>query len=206
MANVDNSFGLRPVRHENGAPYNGSCNPYLISATGSALFVGDPVVITGTANTAEVSAPGAGTFPPGTLPVIDKATAGDGNAVTGVITAFAANPDGLSTLHVAASTSGRIAFVADDPDVLFEIQADGTIAATQIGLNAVLIYTNSGSTVTGLSGVELDTTSDPPAADPSNQLTIRAIQNRADNELATANPVLLVSINNHTFGDAASGI
>lgn len=204
MANVDAPFGLRPIRHRNGAPYTGAANPYYIpSSYGTALFIGDPVVKTGTSNTAEVDAPGAGKFNIGTLPEINKATAGDSNAITGVVVGFMGDADDL--LYNAASTE-RIALVCDDPDVVFEIQADGAIAAAQVGLNAVLIYTNAGDTDTGLSGAELDTTSDVPAADASNQLTIQRVVNREDNEAASANTVCEVKINNHTEVHGAIGI
>lgn len=207
MANSDTPFGLRPVRHKNGAPYNGACNPYAVNASADALFIGDAVAINGTANTAELSGVGAGTFPPGTLPEIVKATAGDGNALTGVVVGFAANPPS-NQVYNPASTS-RIAFVADDPDLVFEIQADsaGSIAATEVGLNAVLIFTHAGSTVTGLSGMELDTTSDAPDADASNQLTILRYVNKGGmvNDIGT-NAIVEVKINNHTSGYGAAGI
>ena len=204
MANQDAPFGLRPIRHRNGAPYTGAANPYYIPASyATALFIGDPVVKTGTANTAEVDAPGAGKFNVGTLPAINKASAGDGNAVTGVVVGFMGDAD--DGVYNPASTE-RIALVCDDPDVVFEIQADGAIAATQVGLNAVLIYTNTGNTNTGLSGAELDTTSDVPAADASNQLTIQRVVNRIDNEAGSANTVVEVKINNHTEAHAALGI
>lgn len=205
MANQDAPFGLRPVMHRSGAPYNGATNAYYIPASyGTALFIGDPVVKTGTANTAGVTLPGAGFADIGTLPEINKATAGDGNAITGVIVGFSPDPSGLDRTHNPASTE-RVAFVCDDPDVMFEIQPDGALAATQVGLNAVLIYTHSGSTTTGLSGAELDTSSDVPAADASNQLTIQRLVNRTDNE-AGANVVALVKINNHTEAHGAIGI
>jgi len=206
MANNDTPFGLKPLRHRNGAAYNGSFNCYYAPSTyGTALFIGDPVVKTGTANTAEVTASGAGTFDIGTLPEINKATAGDGNAITGVVVGFAPDPDNLSAVYGAASTA-RVVYVADDPDLVFEIQADGAIAATSIGLNAVLIYTHLGSTTTGLSGAELDTTSDVPAADASNQLTIQRIVNRAGNEPNLIHNKVEVKINNHTEAHAALGI
>ena len=45
MANTDSPFGLRPIRHRNGAAYNGAANPYYINSTyATALFIGDPVV------------------------------------------------------------------------------------------------------------------------------------------------------------------
>lgn len=206
MANTDAPFGLRPIRHRNGASYNGAFNPYYVPAGyGTALFIGDPVVKTGTANSTEVSAPGAGKFNVGTLPAINKATAGDGNAITGVIVGFGPDPDNLNRVYNPASTE-RVAYVCDDPDVVFEIQADGSIAATQVGLNAVLIYTNTGNTNTGLSGAELDTTSDVPAADASNQLTIQRVVNREDNEAGSAYTKVEVKINNHTEAHAALGI
>lgn len=206
MANTDAPFGLRPIKHKGGAPYTGAANPYYIPSTyATALFIGDPVIKTGTANTAEVTEPGAGKFIPGSLPEINKATAGDGNAITGVIVGFSPDPDNLSRNYNSASTE-RIAYVCDDPDVIFEIQADGAIAATQVGLNAVLIYTNSGSTTTGLSGVELDTSSDAPDADQSNQLTILRVVNRTDNEAGSANTKVEVKINQHTEANNVIGI
>lgn len=217
MANIDAPFGLRPVRYKSGAPYNGACNPYYIQSDyGTALFIGDPVVKTGTSNTALASAPGAGSFGIGTLPAINKTAAGDVDgmtkAITGVIVGFAALPSNLDLKHNTANTA-RIAYVADDPDLLFEIQADGAIPAASVGLNAVLIYTHSGSTYTGLSGAELDTTSDAPEANASNQLTIVGAVNREDNDTTLTHAKVLVRINAHTeapgytaAGDGTLGI
>jgi len=206
MANSDTPFGLRPVRHRNGAAYNGAVNYYYVPSTyATALFVGDPVVKTGTANTTIVTAPGAGEFGIGTLPEVNKAAAGDTNLITGVVVAFAADPNGLERIYNPASTE-RVIAVCDDPDVIFEIQADGAIAATQVGLNAVLIYTNSGDTNTGRSGAELDTTSDAPAADASNQLTIQRVVNREDNEAGSAFTKVEVKINQHTEANNVLGL
>lgn len=198
MANQNAPFGLRPVRHRNGNPWNGVTKPYYIpSSYGTALFIGDPVIKTGTSNTAMVEAPGAGRFNVGTLPEINKATAGDTNRITGVIVGFSPLPSNLDYKHNPASTA-RVAYVCDDPDVIFEIQADGAIPAATIGFNAVLIYTQSGSTTTGLSGVELDTTSDAPAADASNQLLILRAVNREDNDTTLTRAKVEVLINQHT--------
>lgn len=204
MANSNSPFGLRPVRYLSGAPYNGAVNPYYIpSGYGTALFIGDPVVKTGTANTAAVSVPGGGSFGIGTLPEINKSAAGDvsGNTqrITGVIVGFAALPGDLTKQYNPASTE-RVAYVADDPTIMFEIQADGAIPAASIGLNAVLIYTQSGSTTTGLSGAELDTSSTAPSADASNQLLIVRAVNREDNDTTLTRAKVLVRINVHTEG------
>lgn len=199
MANVDSPFGLRPVcAPKRIRPY------YIPSGYATALFVGDAVIKTGTSNTADVEAVGYGVFPAGTLPEINKATAGDGNAITGVIVGFAARPDALGVRYSPASTEG-VALVADYPAEEFLIQADGTIAAAQVGLNANLIYTTAGSTATGISGVELDTTSDVPAADASNQLTIQRLHNAPWNELGDYS-VVVVKINQHTEADNVIGV
>lgn len=206
MANVDSPFGLKPVRHRMGVPISATIHPYYISADyATALFIGDPVIkVAGGSNTAAVSAPGAGAFAIGTLPSIEKATAGDGNKITGVIVGFAPNPSNLEQKHNPASTE-RIAYVCDDPFVVFEIQADGAIAAASVGLNAVLIYTHAGSTTTGLSGVELDTTSDAPAADASNQLLILRAVNREDVDTTATHAKVEVLINQHTENPGSAG-
>lgn len=208
MANIDASFGLRPIKRRNGASYHVATTPYYIKSDyATALFIGDPVVKTADgANTAAVTVPGAGEFAPGTLPIINKATAGDGNAITGVIVGFSPDPANLDRIYNPASTA-RVAFVADDPDLIFEIQADGAIAATQVGLNANLIFTNAGSTTSGLSGVELDTSSDVPDADASNQLTILRVADRPGrNEIGSAWTIVEVKINQHTEALGAIGI
>lgn len=207
MANADTPFGLKPVRYKGGAPYNGAMKPYYIpSSYATALYVGDPVVKTGTSNTAAVKVPGAGSFNIGTMPEINKATAGDANRVTGVIVGFAALANDLTKQYNPASTE-RVAFVCDDPNVIFEIQADGAIPAASIGLNAVFIYTHSGSTATGISGVELDTTSDVPAADASNQMLIVGAVNREDNDTTLTHAKVEVVLINHTeaHGNTAAG-
>jgi len=205
MANVDSPTGLRPIRHRNGAAYNGATNPYYIaSGYATALFIGEAVVKTGTSNTAVATFPGVGSFGVGTLPEINKTAAGDTNRSTGVIVSIAAVPTNLENKHSVASTEG-IAFVCDDPDVIFEIQADGAIPAASIGLNAVLIDTHAGSTATGLAGTELDTTSDAPDADASNQLLILRAVNREDNDTTLTHAKVEVLINQHTENQGTVG-
>lgn len=202
MANPDAPMGLRPIRHRNGAPYSGSVNPYYLPAGyATAAFIGDAVLKTSTSNTGIVTVPGGGQFGVGTLPEINIATVGDANWITGVIVGFSADPTGLENKHNPASTE-RVAFVCDDPDVIYEIQADGAIPATSISLNAVLIATHSGSTATGLSGMELDTTSTAPSADASNQLLIMRAVNREDNDttLTHANVEVLISLHTQAHG------
>lgn len=205
MANTDTPFGLRAVGHPLGLS-KARLTPYYVPASyATALFPGDPVVKTGTSNTAEVSVVGSGLMPIGSMAEVNKAAAGDDNAITGVVVSVAPNPDNLSRRYLPASTGG-VVLVNDDPATEFEIQADGTIAAAQVGLNAVLIYTNTGDTNTSQSGAELDTTSDAPAADASNQLTILGVVPRTDNEAGSDFTKVRVRINNHTEAHGTVGI
>lgn len=206
MANADTPFGLRPVRYLTGAVYNGAVNPYWVEdATDNALFIGDVVIATGTANTAIVTVPGAGSFPPSTLPKILRITAGDTNRTTGVIVSFSTDPTALENVHRLNSTE-RVAWVCDDPDVMFEVQGDSaqTIAATDVGNNADIIFTHTGSTVTGISGMELDGST--ITADASNQLIIMRAVNRDDNDADLIHAKWLVMLSNHTMrsGGAAT--
>ena len=206
MANPDTPFGLRPIRHRNGAPYNGAMNPYFISGGyGTAMFIGDPVhKWTDGSNTARVTVPGLGAFAIGTLPEIRLAPVTDDTLITGVIVALAAQPNDLETMHSKASTE-RVAWVCDDPDIIFEIQADGIVTTTMVGLNAQMIATHAGNATTGISGRELDISSDPPAADASNQLLIMRLVNREDNATELTHVKVEVLINRHTQNQGTVG-
>jgi hypothetical protein len=194
MANSDARRGLIPRKHSNGAPYNGSARAYYVpSSYATALYVGDPVVrVAGGSNTSAFRGHKAGT-----LPQINKATAGGSNYVTGSIVGFDLDPSNLDKSYNPASNE-RIVYVADDPDLIFEIQEDsdgGALGAADVGLNANLIFTHSGSTATGYSGAELDSSS--AATTATLQLKIVELIDRADNEVGT-NAKVGVTINLHT--------
>lgn len=177
MAYPDASFGFRPVRHRNGAPYNGAARAYWVdSSDNTALFIGDPVILDGTSNTSEIKVIG-GTFPPGTLPGATRATAGANNLVTGVVVGvMAANRESLP--YRAASTE-RVILVADDPDLIFEVQADAAYALADVGSNTNILFTHAGSTTTGRSGAEVDATA---GADATYQCQVVAVVNDPKNE------------------------
>lgn len=203
MANSDARKGLQPITQGNAGGYTGKVRAYFVPSTyATALFIGDPVVKTGTSNTV-----GAGLgkqYPAGSLLEINKATAGAANGITGAIVGFEVDPNNLDKTYNPASTA-RVVYVNDDPHQEFEIQADSgaVVAATDIGTNADVIFTHAGSTATGFSGVELDTSD--MAADATYQLTILGIIPRENNELGT-NTKLRVRINLHTEANVVVGI
>lgn len=189
MANTNAPGGLKPVRYASGAPYNGAANVYYVPASdGTALFFGDPVIIAGSGDAVGV-------------PSVTRATAGSAGRITGVVVGFVPsatlNPYG----YRPASTAAYV-LVADDPNLLFEIQEDavgGALAVTDIGLNADLVA-GSGDTNTKQSGFQLDTSTKATTA--TLQLRIDSFQQRADNEVG-ANAKVLVRINLPTQTGAA---
>lgn len=198
MANVDSPFGLRPVRYMSGAPYNGAVNAYSTAAgDATAIYVGDPVIISGTAQTIN-----------GVIyQDVDQAATGDVivGVVVGVDPVLGSGANGRdSTIYRAASTQ-RIVYVADDPNLLFEIQevSGGTaLTANDIGLNANFVVA-AGSTTTGLSGVELNNATE--ATTNTLDLQIVGFQNRIGNEVGE-HAKWLVRINRHQRANQVAGI
>lgn len=197
MANTDAAFGLKPVGHLNGSPWNGKVNMYYVPASyGTAIYVGDPVTDDAAAGAAGVTVNGIDVEG---MPAIAAATAG--STIRGVVVGFLPLQSNLETLHNPASTA-RIALVCDDPDVIFEIQEDSvtsTVQAAEVGMNADFIYA-AGSATTGRSAVELDSSS---AVSTTANLRILGLAKRPGNILGSF-AKWLVMINEHNL-DAAGG-
>jgi hypothetical protein len=196
MANTDTPHGFWPVRHKSGGCWNGSFEPmYKNSTYGTALYVGDPVlIVAGGSNTAAVDE-----YQPGTLQECEIAASS--GYISGVVVGFRANPDNLNRTYSPATTED-VVFVCTDPDVIYEIQevSGGTaLTAAAVGLNASFVYA-AGSSITGRSGVELNNATE--ATTLALELKIRGLVNREDNALGE-HAKWLVQINQHTF---ASGV
>jgi hypothetical protein len=87
------------------------------------------------------------------------------NLILGVVVSFdpvmgAGAAQNASTLYRATSTE-RYCYVVDDPRVLFSVRDDATAPRTagDVGSTADLAGFTSGSTVTGLSAIEISATS-----------------------------------------------
>lgn len=133
MANANRPSGFTPVGYLNGSPWTGKARLYSIAANyGTALYIGDPVISSGTADANGV--PGI-------------AIANTTGAVRGVIVGLSkyegmvGNPSNLDiTYRPASDPAVWYAMVADDPNIIFEVQeeSNGTqLAATEIGLNTI---------------------------------------------------------------------
>ena len=199
MANVDRPNGLKPVRYQNGNPYNGAHNLYFApTGSTSAIFIGDVVTLTG--NQAAAGTNFFGTDVAG-MPEVAAFVASDGLPL-GVVVGVYPNPDRLGTTHRLASTASII-MVADAPDLIFEVQeSTGTaFTATMTGLNADLVV-GTGNATTGTSDTELDVSVTPLTT----TLTVRLLRlvPRPDNALG-ANARWEVKFVEHS-GISATGI
>ena len=193
MANPTGAFGLRPVRHKDGSPWNGATVPVYCSASyATALFVGDPVV---------ASLVNAEQDATGHYLSVNKSAGTDGILVRGVIVSFAPNPSNLELQYRLASTA-RIAYACMDQTVIYHIRGDGggTPIDNWVGMNAVMIANSAGDTTTGLSGMMLDEgTTAGPNENQSFPLLIEGLANVEKNELGD-NAIWEVSLN--TFFNA----
>lgn len=192
MANADRAVGLKPVRHITGAPYNGAARIFsTASGDGTAIYIGDPVKLSGTSSTVD-----------GVVYTdVDQAATGD--VIVGVVVGvLPVTADSL--IYRAASTTRRV-LVACDPDLEYEIQevSGGTaLTAAAIGLNADFVV-GSGSTITGMSGVELGNSTE--ATTNTLDLQIIGLVARADNEVGE-HAKWLVRINRHQFANQIAGV
>ena len=163
MATTAAPYGLRPVKRADGMPYAGATSQFLIDPAGEAtnLFYGQVVHIGADGYIALSTATGAdGTtnaFPAGTT-------------LTGSLGVFVGceyvNSSGqlVQAQYYPSGTSNGDAikaYVVDDPNVLFQVQADGAMDQSDIGANtffAAAQSTSTGSTTTGNSTSAVDAT------------------------------------------------
>ena len=192
MANTDRAFGMIPVRHLNGSPYNGPLRMYLFEAS-NAVYLGDPVELTGTAGAAGIYVNGVNCEG---MPTADVAEAGD-TLILGVVVAFLPLQTDQTVLHKLANSTRRIGLVVDQPDVVYEIQEDSDGAATaavDVGENADFIYA-AGNATTGISGVMLDSSTHVTT---TANLRILGLVRRPDNAIGNQ-AKWEVYINEHAF-------
>lgn len=90
-----------------------------------------------------------------------------------------------------------VAYVVRDPDIIYEIQADGAVAATSIGENANFAASiGNGNTATGISTAQMTITGQGTTA---GQLRIVGFSRDPANAAGDAFTVVQVQIANHAF-------
>jgi len=187
MSNQLEKFGLRPYRKLDGTPLVGAQNRYTIAAGyATAIFQGDLVQ-------------------PVTSGNIERHEAGTSEAVVGVFNGVFYNdpttqkptyknfyPGGITP------TQGDItAFVVDDPDAVFLMDADAAFTRADLFKN-YSVSNATGVTQTGISSVQLDVSASGTAA----TFVVQAVdisQDPENSDTGSANANILVRINNHFY-------
>ena len=196
MANPNTPRGIIPYAYASGAPYNGAVQVYYVpSGNATALYIGDPVTVINASSDANG------------IPTAEAATAGATNYITGSFMGVANNAGQLvipvlqgNPVYLPASTAAYI-YVADDPNLLFWVQEDsigGAMLAASSSRNANLA-SGAGSTVTGYSGWQLD--SSTVSTDATYQMRIMKALQQSDNQVGTSGTAYakwLCRINLHT--------
>jgi hypothetical protein len=149
MATTAAPYGLRPINLIGGQSFAGSTRQIKIaSAYGANIFFGDVVALDANGTIVKVTNVGsaADQFPAGVVGVFLGCTYTDPSLK------YKLNSQYWPTGTVA---SDAMAYVCDDPDTLFQVQANGSVAQTGLGLNYPVIQT-AGSTTTGDSKIALN--------------------------------------------------
>ena len=187
MANVVEKFGLRPYRKLDGTPLVGAQNRYTIASNHTtAIFQGDLVI-------------------PLTAGNIDRHTANNSASVIGVFNGCFYTDPTTSKPTFRNSYPGSIvasditAFVVDDPDAVFLMDADAAFTRADLYQN-YSVSTGGGNTTTGISEVQLDVS----VSGTNASFVIQAIdisQDPDNSDTTSANANVLVRINKHFYRD-----
>jgi hypothetical protein len=184
MANEDKAFGLKPVGKIGGGTWSQGMNRYRIATTyGTSIFTGDLVK--------QVTGGG-----------IERAAAGE-DPVLGVFNGVSyVDSDGKQQYKAywPASTAGTNIFakVFDDPDIIYEIQADAAFPIADLFGNFDTVDTAAGNTVSGVSGVELGV-----STGNTTDITLKALDISEDprnSDVSSANTNVRVVIHSHSIG------
>ena len=183
MANVDAAFGFVPVRHMSGNIPR--ANKYTItSGLAENIFTGDLCILTADG-------------------VITPHTATETNNI-GVFAGVSYTASDGSYVYsqffpTGTSATDIIAYVYDDPYIVYKVQSAGSPAQTNIG-NCADVVAGAGSTNTGNSGFEISGT----MASGTATCKIIGLYDSPDNAFG-ANAVMEVLINEHLL-KATAGI
>tara|TARA_R110000764_G_scaffold21826_1_gene54843 strand:+ start:113 stop:697 length:585 start_codon:yes stop_codon:yes gene_type:complete len=193
MANQDAAFGLRPVKRIGGTQFNGGQSRYRIANNyDTAIYQGDMVAqVTG--GTVEIHADG------GTVPIV--------GVFNGCKYTDPTSGEQVFSNKYPASTAAAdiIAYIIDDPMVVFEIQANAAFPVADLFGNFDVIYTSAGNAQSGVAGSELNV-SDGAAGTTLPLKVIDISEDPENSDVSTANTNVYCVIENHIFGVKGAGL
>ena len=157
MASTASPYGLRAVNELGGLPYAGSTRQFLIDPAGynTNIFNGSIVAIntSGYINIVTTNGDNSTPFPAGTIGVFVGCSYTNAQGQIIYAQYYPANT-------VSVQGSAITAYVIDDDRAVFQVQANGSMAQTTLGMNVILSAvqsTSTGSTTTGNSTTAVST-------------------------------------------------
>ena len=192
MSATSAPFGLRPAFHPTGLDRAQALANGITSTYSSDILKGQPVKY--------IAASG----------VIQPVTA-TGDAVSGAFagvewtdTTGRRRVSNYWPANTAYQTGSCIAYFYNTPDIVYEIQADGSVAQTAVGLDANLSNFAAGSNVTGLSQATLVAT--PLSTGTQGQVQILDIAPYPGNAWGDAYTIVRVQIARRQTAAVVPGI
>ena len=184
MANKDAAFGFKPVRSLSGGEIR--TQEYAIAANyATSLFTGTPVL---------------GVTAGGIIIAVDS-SGSPGHVLGSFGGCFYTDPTtGKPTYkahYAQVNASDIVAYVYDDPSLIFDAQHDGTGTAA-MNHSAFDFTGTSGSTVSGLSSSEIDTDTSGTSGG-FKQIGISKDPENSDTSAANANAYVVFNTGEHVY-------
>lgn len=151
MSATSAPFGLRPAFHPSGLDRAQALADGIKSTYSSDIFKGQPVQYGTTANGGDLGT----IIPAGT----SGAWAGAFAGVQWTDTTGRARVSNYWPANTAYTAGSCVAYFYNDQNIVYEIQADGSMAQTDVGNEFVFSNVTAGSSTTGLSQATLDASS-----------------------------------------------
>jgi len=181
---VSAPFGFKPIFHPSGVIRPKALTNGIASAYNTAIYVGQPVKMLTT----------------GVL-----AAAGAGDAIVGIFAGCEYVPSGgrpsggyWPANQAYDSSQPMVAYYYDDPEMIYAVQCDGSLAQTSVFDEADYSNTTAGSTITGLSACTLSSTL--KGSGNQGQWRVMDVYALENNAWGDAYTIVEVRVANHQFG------
>ena len=198
MSATNAPFGLRPAFHPSGLDRAQALAGGITSAYATQILKGQPVAYSA----------GAGVIIPlTTAPAAGSAVAWSG-AFVGVEWTDTTGRRRVSNYwpaNTAYQTGSCVAYFYNDPNIVYEIQADGSMAQTTIGYEYNFTNTTSGSSTTGLSQCTLGSGTVATAGSGQGQMRVVNLGQSVDNAWGDSYTIVqVVNAQSQFFGSVVS--
>ena len=197
MSSTSAPFGLRPAFHPSGLDRAQALANGIVSGYASAILKGQPVQYGTTANSGTI-----GTILPATT---SGAIAGAFAGVEWTDTTGRRRVSNYWPANTAYQAGSCVAYFYNDNNIVYEIQADATLAQTAIGNEYPFSNITAGSTVTGLSQCTLNA-GGAVGNGVQGQLRVVDLAPYVDNAWGDSFPIVRVVVSQSQFFGAFTAI